>query len=224
MESAVAFVCIVLAIRVVLHPATAPGATRTEILVRIAIAVVLVPALALRRRSLVLKGRVLAVVPALVLRRRNLALALKERTPVPVLALKGRTHAAVLALNRKKLTLNKRNLTLNRTRPQQNGRRAPNQPTNRNRAAPRQRRTNHVTGASIRERAAPTQGLPNNPVSYTRLQQTDALDLEKLIHDGLALFVAHEAGSVTEEGTNNTGSETGEEGLYTALLVNGLSA
>lgn len=213
MESAVAFVCIVLAIRVVLHPATAPGATRTEILVRIAIAVVLVPALALRRRSLVLKGRVLAVVPALVLRRRNLALALK-----------GRTHAAVLALNRKNLTLNKRNLTLNRTRPQQNGRRAPNQPTNRNRAAPRQRRTNHVTGASIRERAAPTQGLLNNPVSYTRLQQTDALDLEKLIHDGLALFVAHEAGSVTEEGTNNTGSETGEEGLYTALLVNGLSA
>ena len=223
MESAVAFVCIVLAIRVVLHPATAPGATRTEILVRIAIAVVLVPALALRRRSLVLKGRVLAVVPALVLRRRNLALALKERTPVPVLAQK-RTPAAVLALNRKNLTLNKRNLTLNRNRPQQNGRRAPNQPTNRNRAAPRQRRTNHVTGASIRERAAPTQGLLNNPVSYTRLQQTDALDLEKLIHDGLALFVAHEAGSVTEEGTNNTGSETGEESLYTALLVNGLSA
>ena len=221
MESAVAFVCIVLAIRVVLHPATAPGATRTEILVRIAIAVVLVPALALRRRSLVLKGRVLAVVPALALRRRNLIL--KERTPVPVLAQK-RTPAAVLALNRKNLTLNKRNLTLNRNRPQQNGRRAPNQPTNRNRAAPRQRRTNHVTGASIRERAAPTQGLLNNPVSYTRLQQTDALDVEKLIHDGLALFVAHEAGSVTEEGTNNTGSETGEEGLYTALLVNGLSA
>ena len=81
-----------------------------------------------------------------------------------------------------------------------------------------------MTGASIRERAAPTQGLLNNPVSYTRLQQTDALDLEKLIHDGLALFVAHEAGCVTEEGTNNTGSETGEEGLYTALLVNGLSA
>ena len=219
MESAVAFVCIVLAIRVVLHPATAPGATRTES--RVAIAVVLVPALALRRRSLVLRGRVLAVVPALALRRRNLIL--KERTPVPVHAQK-RTPAAVLALNRKNLTLNKRNLTLNRNRPQQNGRRAPNQPTNRNRAAPRQRRTNHVTGASIRERAAPTQGLPNNPVSYTRLQQTDALDLEKLIHDGLALFVAHEAGSVTEEGTNNTGSETGEEGLYTALLVNGLSA
>ena len=209
MESAVAFVCIVLAIRVVLHPATAPGATRTES--RVAIAVVLVPALALRRRSLVLRGRTHAVVPALALRRRNLIL--KERTPVPV-----------LALNRKNLTLNKRNLTLNRNRPQQNGRRAPNQPTNRNRAAPRQRRTNHVTGASIRERAAPTQGLPNNPVSYTRLQQTDALDLEKLIHDGLALFVAHEAGSVTEEGTNNTGSETGEESLYTALLVNGLSA
>lgn len=209
MESAVAFVCIVLAIRVVLHPATAPGATRTES--RVAIAVVLVPALALRRRSLVLRGRTHAVVPALALRRRNLIL--KERTP-----------AAVLALRRRNLTLNKRNLTLNRTRPQQNGRRAPNQPTNRNRAAPRQRRTNHVTGASIRERAAPTQGLLNNPVSYTRLQQTDALDLEKLIHDGLALFVAHEAGSVTEEGTNNTGSETGEEGLYTALLVNGLSA
>ena len=219
MESAVAFVCIVLAIRVVLHPATAPGATRTES--RVAIAVVLVPALALRRRSLVLRGRTHAVVPALALRRRNLIL--KERTPVPVLAQK-RTPAAALALNRKNLTLNKRNLTLNRTRPQQNGRRAPNQPTNRNRAAPRQRRTNHVTGASIRERAAPTQGLPNNPVSYTRLQQTDALDLEKLIHDGLALLVAHEAGSVTEEGTNNTGSETGEESLYTALLVNGLSA
>ena len=192
MESAVAFVCIVPAIRAVLLPATAPEATRTETLVRIAIAVVLV------------------------LRRRNLVLALILKGRIPALAQK-RTPAAVLALNRK-------NLTPNSNPTQQNGRRALSQPTNKNRAAPLLRRANHVTGASIRERAAPTQGLLNNCVSYTRLQQRGALDLEKLIHDGLTLFVAHEAGSVTEEGTNNTGSETGEESLYTALLVNGLSA
>ena len=40
--------------------------------------------------------------------------------------------------------------------------------------------------------------------------------LEHLIHDSLALFVANEASSVAQEGTNNTRSESREERLHTS--------
>ena len=48
------------------------------------------------------------------------------------------------------------------------------------------------------------------------------LNLEQLVHHGLALLVAHEASSISQEGTNDARSKAGEEGLYASVLVNRL--
>ena len=57
------------------------------------------------------------------------------------------------------------------------------------------------------------------------LHSTNPINLlEKLVHDRLALLVADEASSVSDEGTDDTRGKTREEGLHTALLVDGLGA
>ena len=57
------------------------------------------------------------------------------------------------------------------------------------------------------------------------LHSTNPINLlEKLVHDRLALLVADEASSISDEGTDDTRGKTREEGLHTALLVDGLGA
>lgn len=61
-----------------------------------------------------------------------------------------------------------------------------------------------------------------NRVPNHSLNSQTEYTLEHLVHNCLALLIAHEAGGVAQERTNHTGSEAGEERLHTALLEQSL--
>ena len=63
-----------------------------------------------------------------------------------------------------------------------------------------------------------------NRVPNRSLNSQTEYTLEHLVHNCLALLIAHEAGGVAQERTNHTGSEAGEERLHTTLLEQSLGA
>ena len=60
-------------------------------------------------------------------------------------------------------------------------------------------------------------------ITYRKTISITVWHLEHLVHDGLALLIAHEASGISDESTNNAGSEAREEGLHTSVSVNLLS-